>query len=58
MDNNRKYYKYILIFLILISFLVYMCYEDPIENLFIMIFSFSVIMLIGLIFKKRICIYY
>lgn len=53
MKDNRRYYKYILIFMIVISFLIFMCYEDPVENLSIMIFSFSVIILIKLIKKNK-----
>ncbi|MBS4540099.1 hypothetical protein GOQ27_16595 [Clostridium sp. D2Q-11] len=52
MDENRKYYKYTLIFLIVLSLLMYMCYKDPIENFFILTFMFSVTKLLQFLKEK------
>lgn len=53
MDIYRKYYKYILIFMTVISFLIFMCYEDPIENLFIFFLVLFLNRLVKLIKNKE-----
>ncbi|NBI06769.1 hypothetical protein [Senegalia massiliensis] len=53
MDKTKNYYKYFLLTSLTMSFLIYLCFNNWIENLSIIIFTLSITLIYSLYKKKQ-----